>query len=143
MKLLSISEVGRQMGVRPSTIRYYEQIGILLPPERLGGKRRYDRSILFRLAVIEHARQTGFTLDEIRHLFFGFQTRVLPSERWRKMADKKLSELDQLMTRIQTMQELLQRMHNCRCAGLEECGEKILAHRCSKDYSREAAGSNA
>src|SRR5438093_893875 len=117
MKHLSISEVAGQIGVQPSTIRYYEQIGILLPAERVGGKRRYDRSILARLAVIQRARQTGFTLDEIRHLFFGFQTRVPPSERWRKMADKKLSELEDLMTRIRTMQELLQRVHNCRCEG--------------------------
>jgi DNA-binding transcriptional MerR regulator len=132
MKRLSISEVAKEIGVRPSTIRYYEQIGILLPPERVGGQRRYDRTVLSRLAVIQRARQTGFTLNEIRQLFFGFQTRVPPSERWRKMADKKLLELGELMKQIQTMQELLQRMPNCKCEVLEECGEKILAHRASK-----------
>jgi len=132
MKRLTISEVASQIGIRPSTIRYYEQIGILLPPDRVGGQRRYEQSVIWRLAVIQRARQTGFTLDEIRYLFFGFQTRVPPSERWRKMADKKLAELEQMMKRIQTMQELLKRMPNCRCNGLEECGEKILAYRSSK-----------
>jgi len=129
MKLLTISQVAAQIGVRPSTIRYYEQIGILLPAERVSGQRRYDQRVVFRLAVIQKARQTGFTLEEIRYLFFGFQTRVTPSERWKKMADRKLVELAELMSRIRTMQELLQRMHNCRCKGLEECGERILRHR--------------
>src|SRR5262245_56769353 len=108
MKGLSISEVALKIGVRPSTIRYYEQIGILLPPERLGGKRRYQESALFRLALIQRARQTGFTLKEIRQLFYGFQNRVPSSERWQKMSKKKLEELDALASRIQTMQELLQ-----------------------------------
>jgi MerR family transcriptional regulator, redox-sensitive transcriptional activator SoxR len=126
MKGLAISEVASQIGVRPSTIRYYEQIGILLPPQRVGGKRHYDESILARLAVIQRARQTGFSLKEIRQLFFGFRPGVPSSERWKKMSAKKLAELSRTMERIKTMQELLQRMQNCHCKGLEECGEKIL-----------------
>src|SRR4030081_2397479 len=39
---------------------------------RTSGQRRYDGSVLRRLAVIQRAQQTGFTLDEIKQLFFGF-----------------------------------------------------------------------
>src|SRR5262249_16908430 len=113
MKGFAISEVASQIGVRASTIRYYEQIGILLPPGRVGGKRRYDPSVLSRLAVIQRARQTGFTLKEIRQLFFGFRPGVPQSERWKKMSTKKLEELSAMMDRIKTMQELLQRIQSC------------------------------
>ena len=50
--LLTIGEVARRAGVRTSTIRYYEEAGLLPEPERVGGKRRYEEGILRRLALI-------------------------------------------------------------------------------------------
>ena len=79
---LSISEVAKQMGLRPSAIRYYEQIGILPPAHRVSGQRRYDVTVLHRLALVQRARQTGFTLGEIKELFFGFRPGTPPSIRW-------------------------------------------------------------
>lgn len=70
---LAISDVARVFGLRTSAIRYYEQIGILPQPVRRNGQRRYEKSALFRLAVVQRARESGFTLDEIRELFFGFR----------------------------------------------------------------------
>jgi MerR family transcriptional regulator, redox-sensitive transcriptional activator SoxR len=125
-----ISEVGRRAGLRPSTLRYYEQIGILPPPHRTSGQRRYDATVLHRLAVIERARQTGFTLAEIKQLFFGFRDDVAASDRWRRLADKKLGELDALMERVAAMQHVLRRMQkNCRCTTLDQCGKAMVAAR--------------
>ena len=122
-----ISEVARRAGVRSSTLRYYEQIGILPRPHRASGQRRYDETVLRRLAVIERARQTGFTLDEIKQLFFGFRDEVAASDRWRRLADKKLVELDELRQRVAAMQHVLRRMQkNCRCATLDQCGKAML-----------------
>ncbi len=83
MPQLSISEVAREVGLRPSAIRYYEQIGILPPIQRTSGQRRYDTTYLHLLAVIQGARSTGFTLDEIRELFFGFADGSRAPARWR------------------------------------------------------------
>ena len=99
MPQLYISEVARQVGLRPSAIRYYEQIGLLPPAQRLGKQRRYDTTALYRLAIIQRARQLGFTLDEIRQLFFGFSTVTRASVRWQKLSQRKLEELDNLMDR--------------------------------------------
>lgn len=122
-----ISEVARRAGLRSSTLRYYEQIGILPRPHRASGQRRYDETVLGRLAVIERARQTGFTLDEIKQLFFGFRDEVAASDRWRRLADKKLVELDELRQRVAAMQHVLRRMQkNCRCATLDQCGKAML-----------------
>ena len=74
----------------PSAIRYYERIGLLPAAKRLSGQRRYDPTVLQRLAIIQRARQLGFTLAEIRQLFFGFRDNARPSYRWRTLAKKSL-----------------------------------------------------
>lgn len=127
MSQLHISEVARQVGLRPSAIRYYEQIGLLPPAERSGNQRRYDTTVLCRLAIIQRARQLGFTLDEIRQLFFGFGHVARASERWRKLSQIKLAELDNLMESIRAVRRLLNMMmENCHCETLDQCGKGIL-----------------
>ena len=127
MPQLTISEVARQIGLRPSAIRYYERIGLLPPAGRHSGQRRYDLTVLYRLAIIQRARQLGFTLTEIRHLFFGFRDVTRPSERWRALSQRKLAELDQLMDGIRTVRGVLKKlMTKCRCDTLHECGKGIF-----------------
>ena len=124
---LTISEVARQAGLQPSAIRYYEQIGLLPPAQRMSGQRRYDTTALYRLAIIQRARQLGFTLEEIRQLFFGFRNATRASERWQKLSRRKLAELDHLMDGIKTMRHLLKKMmQNCRCDTLDQCGKGIF-----------------
>jgi len=133
MSRLNISDVARQTRLRPSAIRYYEKLGILPKPERINGRRRYDRTVLYRLAVIQGAREAGFTLDEIRALFFGFQEATRPEARWRRLADRKLKELDILEERIRSMRILLKRMKtDCHCKTLETCGKAILENGVSR-----------
>jgi len=124
---MTISEVARQVGLQPSAIRYYEQIGILVPAQRVSGQRRYDSTALYRLAVIQRARKTGFTLDEIRELFFGFRDAAPASQRWQELSRRKLAELEQLMGQIKTMRRLLQKMMDCcHCNTLDQCGRGIF-----------------
>jgi len=127
MAQLSISEVARQVGLRPSAIRYYEQMGILLPARRISGQRRYDISVLYRLAVVRRAQEAGFSLDEVRRLFFGFGKSTPISARWRKTAETKIAELDARIERIRTMRDLLAKLQDCcRCETVEQCGAGIL-----------------
>ncbi len=123
---LAISDVARVFGLRTSGIRYYEQIGILPPAMRKNGQRRYDNSALFRLAVVQRARETGFTLEEIRELFFGFPPGTPPPKRWHQLSQRKIAELRDRMKRLKLMERLLKRVEECRCDALEECGEKLL-----------------
>jgi MerR family redox-sensitive transcriptional activator SoxR len=127
MPALSISEVARRVGLKPSAIRYYEQIGLLPPAERISGQRRYDATALYRLTVVQRARQLGFTLEEIRQLFFGFRHRARASERWQELSSRKLSELDNLQDRLESVRRLLTRMaNNCHCETLEQCGKEMF-----------------
>jgi len=131
MAEFTISEVARQVGVQPSAIRYYEQIGLLPPARRVSGQRRYDSTMLYRLAVIQRARQLGFTLDEIRQLFFGVRSAARASERWQELSRRKMAELDDLMNGIESVRRLLRKMmKNCRCETLEQCGKEIFRSGC-------------
>jgi len=124
---MTISEAARQTGLQASAIRYYEQIGLLPAAARMSGQRRYDTSILYRLAIIQRARQLGFTLEEVRQLFFGFRSVTSASQRWRMLNQKKLAERDTLLQSIKGMQRLLRKMmQKCHCETLDQCGKGIF-----------------
>ncbi len=123
----TISDIARQVGLRPSAIRYYEHIGLLPAAARISGRRQYDPAVLKRLAVIQRAREFGFSLEEIRRLFFGFGPRTAMSARWSALCSRKYAELEDAVARIRDMQKLLARMQaRCRCASVEQCGGGIL-----------------
>lgn len=66
---LTIGKLAETSGCKVPTIRYYEQIGLMPAPARTQGNQRlYDARAAQRLAFIRHARDLGFTLDDIRDL---------------------------------------------------------------------------
>lgn len=143
MAQLTISEVARQIRLRPSAIRYYERIGLLPPAPRLRGQRRYDPTVLYRLAIIQRACQLGFTLSEIRHLFGGFRDLTRPSERWRTLSRRKLEELDHLMDGIRAVRGVLRKlMTKCQCATLDQCGKAMFQNMNRNVTSRPILGSH-
>jgi DNA-binding transcriptional MerR regulator len=112
--LVPIGEIARHAGVRASLIRYYERIGLLHAPERVSGQRRYDLSILERLAVIDSAQRAGLSLDEIRSLLeAGGDPR---SEPMRALAARKVPEIDTLI-------DSAERVRHWLTAGIRAGGE--------------------
>src|SRR5262245_34736779 len=94
---LSIGEVARRSGLKPSAIRYYEQIGLLPAPFRSGGRRLYRDSILDRLSILNFAKHAGFSLREVRALLAeNHGNRPLP-QRWREMAHHKIAEIEEFI----------------------------------------------
>jgi MerR family redox-sensitive transcriptional activator SoxR len=96
---------------------------------RKNGQRRYEKSVLFRLEVVQRARESGFTLSEIRELFFGFKPATPPPKRWHKLSERKITELRIRMKQLKLMETLLKEIQGCRCNALEECGERLLSRR--------------
>jgi MerR family transcriptional regulator, redox-sensitive transcriptional activator SoxR len=139
--MLTISEVGRRVGLRASAIRHYEKIGIIRPAHRVSGQRRYDEAALYLLATLQRARQIGFTLEEIRQLFFGFRDNARPSERWKELSQRKLLELEQLVDHAKAFQRVLRDQGQCGCVSLEECGKRLVLTACS-DVPRDVRRPN-
>lgn len=143
MRELSIGEVARRAGVRPSAIRYYESINVLSPPQRRGGQRRYDPAVVERLAFIQTAQRLGFTLAEIEVLFQSREGREEPgagsdrgdaplAEQWQTLATRKLAEIDRLIREAAGIRRRLARGLRCGCPNLHECIGCVLA-RCGED----------
>lgn len=132
MAYLTISETARRVGLRPSAIRYYEQLGVLPPAPRVSGQRRYNMSGVYRIAVLRRAQEAGFSLDEIRELVLGLGQSTPISARWKKSAVGKIAELDARIDQIRSMRELLQKLQTgCQCETVDQCGAGILGHGCS------------
>jgi MerR family redox-sensitive transcriptional activator SoxR len=120
-KDLTIGEVAEQTGLRTSAVRYYESAGVLPPPARVNGRRRYDADVVRLLRTVRFAQDAGFSVAEIRTLFHGFGAQVPPADRWRELADRKLAELDALMLRVERMRRALLVAKQCGCVRMEDC----------------------
>jgi MerR family transcriptional regulator, redox-sensitive transcriptional activator SoxR len=118
---LNIGELARQVGIQTSAIRYYEEIGLMPAPPRIGGWRRYESSMVDRLQVIHTAREMGFSIEEIRTLLDGFPQATVPSERWRTLAEEKLPEIAGIIARATALKDLLEAGLNCTCEDIELC----------------------
>ena len=93
MAQLTIGDVARRAGVQTSAIRYYERMGLLQPPKRVNGHRRYDASVLKRLGLIQLVREAGFGIRELQVLFNGMDTDSTKLTEWQSLAVEKIAEL--------------------------------------------------
>lgn len=121
---MTIGEVARRAGVRPSRIRYYERLGLLDAPDRISGWRRYDASVLRWLGLIDAATRLGFSLEETRSLIEGLRGRGFDSRRREALVQRKLAEAKAMAERAETMQRLLEECLESGCLTLE--GEAML-----------------
>ncbi len=130
MTQLTISEVARQAGIRTSAIRYYESVGLLPLPKRISGQRRYHSDILRRLAFIQAAQSVGFSIAEMQTILQELDGDAPLSARWQTLATQKLAEVNTLIQRAQSMQQMLQQGLHCTCANLEQCIDCVLKIHC-------------
>lgn len=115
---LAIGEIARKAGVAATTLRYYEQIGLVPAPARLGGQRRYDDSILARLEVIGLCKSAGFSLEEIQ-LLFADDAPGRPASR--ALAQAKLAEIDARMAELARARAVIECGMQCTCPSIDGC----------------------
>ncbi len=118
---VTIGEVARMTGVRPSALRYYESVRVLPAPGRVNGRRRYEAGELEVLKVVRFARGPGFSVAEIRTFLHGFPEGTPPSERWRWLAREKLPDVEALIERALGTKRVLERGLACGCERVEDC----------------------
>lgn len=115
---LTIGEVSRQAGVAATTLRYYERIGLVPAPVRLGGQRRYDDAVLARLEVIGLCKSAGFALEEIQMLFAD-DAPGRPASR--ALAEAKLAEIDAQMASLARARAVIEWGMRCTCPSIDAC----------------------
>ena len=118
---MTIGEVAARVGLRTSALRYYESVGILPAPMRVGGQRRYDAGVLRRVEIIQAAQKLGFSIKEIKSLLSAGETELPYSDRLKKLAREKLTEADNAIAQAQQQKAVLEAGLICRCGCLEDC----------------------
>jgi MerR family copper efflux transcriptional regulator len=103
-----IGELAQEAGVNPQTVRYYERLKLLTPVGRKSsGYRLYDEATLKRLLFIRHAKELGFTLQEISELLALRVDTVADCEKAQKSAKAKLINVEQKLKSLETVKKVL------------------------------------
>jgi DNA-binding transcriptional MerR regulator len=114
---MDIAEVAQRSGLPASTLRYYEEKGLIRSVGRHGLRRLFDPGVIERLAVISLGRAAGFSLDEITRMF-------APDGRLRidrQMLAAKAAELDKTIRTLTAMRDGLRHAAVCRAPSHMEC----------------------
>jgi DNA-binding transcriptional MerR regulator len=114
---LDIAAVAQLSGVPASTLRFYEEKGLIASVGRRGLRRLFDPSILERLALIALGRAAGFTLEEIAAMG-GAKGRPRLD---RNILAAKADELDRTIRELGAMRDGLRHAANCRAPSHLEC----------------------
>lgn len=108
MGRLLIGDVAERAGVRPPTIRYYESIGLLEPPERsAAGYRRYSAATIEELHFIKKAQTLGFSLEEIAEILKLTRSGRMPCSRVLSLAQQHLAAVEQRIRQLQNFRARL------------------------------------
>ncbi|WDE04877.1 helix-turn-helix domain-containing protein [Thalassomonas viridans] len=106
-----IGEMARRTGVKVPTIRYYEKIALIESPHRSQGNQRlYRQQDLERLSFIRHARELGFTLEDIRELIALNHTRQQNCRQAHEIAQAQLEAVSARIGKLQQLQQELTRI---------------------------------
>lgn len=114
---MDITEVANRSGVPSSTLRFYEEKGLITSVGRRGLRRVFEAGVLERLALIGLGRSAGFSLDEIAKMF-------APDGRPRidrRMLAEKAKELDRTIHRLSAMRDSLRHAAACPAPSHAEC----------------------
>lgn len=122
---MKIGQLARSANLNASAIRYYEKMALLAPPQRLGGQRRYPAEALHRVLLIRFASEMGFTLSEIKLFLSGLRDNTPVGPRWKKLAHRKILEIEETLQRSLRLKSLLQNLLRCRCVSLQVCVQRL------------------
>jgi MerR family redox-sensitive transcriptional activator SoxR len=120
--VLPISEVVRRSGFAGSALRYYEREGLIETSRSSGGQRRYQRTVLRRLAFIRAAGNVGLTLGEIRAELAQLPNGRTPSRTdWQLITERWRGRLDDQIRALEQLRDGLSSCIGCGCLSLDRC----------------------
>lgn len=130
---MRIGELASRIGVNPKTVRYYEGIGLLPPPEREpSGYRDYDDHDVDRLRFIRTAQRLGLSLSEISEILAFRERAERPCDYVLEVLDRQVADLDRRiaemvelrreLTALKARADRLTNEEGCYCAVIEHSG---------------------
>lgn len=119
---LTVGQVAERSGVSVSALHFYERQGLLSSRRTQGNQRRFDRSVLRRVAVIRAAQQAGIPLAVIHRAFAELPPDGVPDQAdWQRLSAAWRQELDSRIRHLQALRDRLGGCIGCGCLSLAEC----------------------
>lgn len=119
---MNIGEAARRTKLPAKTIRYYEDIGLVVPARRANGYRDYADADVHRLIFMQRARTLGFTIDQCRGLLSLYSDKERASSDVKKMVQERLTEIDRKVEELNSMRHTLAKLaDNCRGDARPDC----------------------
>lgn len=120
---LTIGQLAERSGVPHSTLRFYEERGLIRSERTTGNQRRYRRATLRRLAFIGAAQRVGLTLNQIHDALSELPDGRTPTVAdWTRLSDDWRMELDTRIDALQRLRDRLTSCIGCGCLSLKSCG---------------------
>ena len=117
-RYLTIGALARRTGVATSALRYWEELGLMPAPARVSGQRRYPESAVGLVGVILLLRDVGFSLRESK-AFLASRTQAV--EGWRRLAQRKLANLDEQIVKAETARKAITHALHCPHDDITTC----------------------
>jgi MerR family redox-sensitive transcriptional activator SoxR len=119
---LTIGEVVGRSGVPASALRFYESLGLLASQRTGGNQRRYERSVLRRIAVIQAGKAAGIPLAEIQSALATLPAGRAPSRRdWERLSSSWREDLDARIATLEGLRDRLSTCIGCGCLSIDRC----------------------
>jgi len=113
---MNIGDVSRKSGLPAKTIRYYEEIGLVMPPRSENGYRVFREIELHKLTFLGRARELGFTIEDCRTLLALYENDGRESAQVKSVAQDHLQKVDDKIAQLQSMRGTLAHLIDA-CAG--------------------------
>lgn len=120
--LLPIGKLASATGTSVSALRHYDELGLVVPTQRVGGARHFSPDAIGRVNFVRRAQGVGFSLAEIQRILGS------SSEETRQVVDDKIAALYAQQVELTTMIGLLEEVRSCGCEAVVEC--PALANPC-------------
>ena len=118
---MKIGDVAKRLDIPSSTIRYFEKVGRINPPERVSGKREFSSSTLVTLRFIQLCQAAGFTISEIRSLREQYMEDSSKGGLWQPAVETKRKEIQKQIDELKQVDAVLGELLKCRCESIEQC----------------------
>ncbi len=107
---MNIGQASQASGLPPKTIRYYEDIGLIVADRRDNGYRLYAEEHVHKLRFVQRARGLGFSVDDCRHLLSLYEDKNRASAEVKGLAQARLADIDRKVQELRGMRGALAKL---------------------------------
>jgi MerR family redox-sensitive transcriptional activator SoxR len=119
---LTIGELSARSGVAASALRFYERQGLIAARRTSGNQRRYERSTLRRIALVQAGRAAGIPLDRIRAALETLPSTRTPTRRdWERLSKRWRADIDNRIATLEALRGRLDTCIGCGCLSIDRC----------------------